>query len=103
MSTDDWSLCVGGGWRALLDGFFESIEKFDCISVTQVKEKFGGLRIYFDHDIECESECYNRVWDMADLIERVSFHTCEQCGGYGKRRAGSWIKTLCDECNRMDT
>ena len=58
--------------------------------ISQVKEKFGGLRFYAVD-----------IPDGGDVIiakyETLSYKTCETCGKEGSRRKGDWIKTLCDE------
>jgi len=33
---------------------------------------------------------------MVRMAESWADHSCETCGGPGKRRDGGWIKTLCD-------
>ncbi len=58
--------------------------------VLQVKEKFGGLRIYVNH-------ANDAIRRRIETAEQESLHTCEVCGRRGKRRENSWIKTLCDE------
>jgi hypothetical protein len=60
---------------------------------VQIKEKFGGLRVYLNGETP----------EMTAAIieaERKSFETCEQCGAPGKLRRGGWISTLCDICAR---
>jgi len=59
------------------------------VVASQVKEKFGTLRFY-----------YNGGDEVVDGIERMaesmSAVTCEDCGAPGKCRTGGWIRTLCD-------
>jgi len=62
-------------------------QKFE---VTQVKEKFGGLRFYTN----CRDEA---ILQRIDVAIQESFHACEICGEPGTLREGRWIKTLCDE------
>jgi len=60
------------------------------VIVAQIKEKFGGLRFYYDggNDI---------IAGMVSMAEAWAEHTCEECGKPGQSRTGGWIKTLCDE------
>ena len=64
----------------------------------QVKEKFGGLRFYYDWltsagDDAAHGEAFERsVW----FVEHLSFYLCEQCGAHGRPRSGGWVRTLCD-------
>ncbi len=102
---------VGAGWHSLLDTFYSAVAEDPNVYVIQVKEKFGGLRIYFDHcciDISksdeelenyiCNHDCaslYNLVRDL----EEKSITICEDCGQAGELRMNrSWIKTLCNTC-----
>jgi hypothetical protein len=59
------------------------------VVATQVKEKFGTLRFYYDGG--------NDIIDgMVRMAEAMSEVTCEQCGAPGEERGGGWIVTLCD-------
>jgi len=58
---------------------------------SQVKEKFGGLRFYMTHGTE-------EVYALISKAEALSCKTCEECGGPGEKRAGTWIRTLCINC-----
>lgn len=79
---------VGEGWHALVDKVYDALP-YDT-KITQVKEKFGGLRIY----------CWGADEEFLDFlidIENESFTICEECGKPGKRRPDlGWVKTLCD-------
>jgi len=58
--------------------------------ILQVKEKFGGLRIHVNDADDAIRQCL-----LVSHLE--SFRAWEICGQPGKRREGSWIKTLCDQ------
>jgi hypothetical protein len=58
--------------------------------VRQIKEKFGGLRFYYDGGD-------GTVDGMVRMAESWAAHSCEECGKLGKSRSGGWIKTLCNE------
>lgn len=65
---------------------------------TQVKEKFGALRIYSSGgDEEIES--------MVSFAETLSRYICEECGKFdttvGSTTKG-WIRSICDECISKD-
>jgi hypothetical protein len=66
-------------------------------SIVQIKEKFGGLRFYYECEASIESE--NRIRGAVDVAESMSFRTCEVCGNPGKcSSAGcNWLSTLCPE------
>ena len=81
-------------WR-LCEDLEPLVAKFEQASgsqfeVLQVKEKFGGLRIYV-------SDADDAIRQRLEAAIQESFHTCEVCGQRGERREGGWTKTLCDE------
>ena len=84
-------LCVGPGWGPLIDEVYDRLPS-DTI-VIQVKEKFGGLRIYVDAAPE-------EFLNFLDEIEDKSWTVCETCGKPGEIRMKGWIKVRCDECER---
>jgi hypothetical protein len=59
------------------------------VTVAQIKEKFGGLRFYYQGGDE-------QIHGMVRMAEAWAGHTCEECGAPGTIRDGGWIKTLCD-------
>ena len=99
----DFTYDVGKGWTEILTNAFKQIaEAFDKegvdfseFSVSQIKEKFGGLRIYTG---SLDVDVADQVCEIIDDAETESCRTCEWCGKLGKARNGGWIKTLCEEC-----
>jgi hypothetical protein len=63
--------------------------KIHWIRVEQIKEKFGGLRFYYQGGDE-------HIDGMVAMAEVWAGHTCETCGNKGDRRNGGWVRTLCD-------
>lgn len=61
------------------------------VKFDQIKEKFGGLRIYY-------SGGDDYVDGVIDMAEEMSYKICEICGNAGKPNKGGWITTLCDGC-----
>ena len=100
----DFTYDVGKGWGGILVNAFKQIaEAFDKagadfseFSVGQIKEKFGGLRIYTG---ALDADVADKVYEIIDDAETESCRTCEWCGKPGKARSGRWIKTMCEECN----
>lgn len=60
------------------------------VIVDQIKEKFGGLRFYYQG-----GDDYIR--GLVSMAESWASKTCEQCGAPGVIRRGGWIRTLCDD------
>lgn len=58
------------------------------MSIQQIKEKFGGLRVYMTG--------WARVRDIIDAYETVSTTTCIRCGKANATRiTGGWISPYC--------
>lgn len=60
------------------------------VVIQQIKEKFGGLRFYYNGGDE-------HINGMVRMAESWAGHVCEDCGAPGEQRGGGWIKTLCDK------
>jgi hypothetical protein len=59
------------------------------VVVQQIKEKFGGLRFYYEGGDDYVS-------GVVEMAESWAGKTCETCGSLGTRRHGGWVRTLCD-------
>jgi hypothetical protein len=82
---------VGEGWAGLVNEAFDKLEKLtDHVVIDQVKEKYGGLRIY-------TSPYHDEFEKVIQELEVRSFTICEDCGKPGALRGGGWYRTLCDE------
>ena len=85
---------VGEGWRPLVEKLVADIAAIDTeVTVSQVKEKFGGLCFY----IYTGSP---KVWKLIEKAEMASYTICEECGAKGKQRSKGkhgWIYTRCNE------
>lgn len=116
---------VGRGWRHLVQVLFDRINHdkrlnptsgFANTVVTQVKEKFGLLRIYFfinaepfepsGRPVPARVTVYEGALDQVegfiDALAAVSGRTCEACGSLGRTRDSGWMLTLCDPCSLKD-
>jgi hypothetical protein len=78
----------------LLDNNIETTETVgpvvEQVIVAQVKEKFGGLRFYYDYGDDF-------IAGLVEMAEIWAENTCEVCGAKGHQRNLSWVRTLCDE------
>lgn len=69
----------------------EPTDPYKGFQVLQVKEKFGSLRIYTNFSDEY-------VDGILDMVESISYKTCEHCGNAGTPNDSGWIVTLCVDC-----
>jgi len=81
------SLCAG--IQHHIDWKNRQSEVVPQVTVTQIKEKFGGLRFYYDGGDEYVS-------GLVTMAAAWASHACEECGSQGVLRHGGWLKTLCD-------
>lgn len=95
---------VGPGWWPILESLCANIQSHidwwnknhekhpvvEQVVVAQIKEKFGGLRFYYDGGDDA-------VRGMVRMAEAWADKHCEECGKPGQSRNTGWIKTLCDE------
>ena len=91
------------GWYDIIHKLLLDIEKemhnwtHDEITnfhVTQVKEKFGGLRFYVAGvPVSGQATVYHLIGEA----ESKSYHICEICSKPGKIRKTAWLQTLCHE------
>ncbi|MDE2106166.1 MAG: hypothetical protein KGL39_53580 [Patescibacteria group bacterium] len=113
---------VGAGWHGLLERLF-AVKPLG-LKIVQVKEKFGGLRVYTSlmpvradvigvgsfvlpdtRPVDVESlakDQQERVLEFEALIQAAeieSFQICETCGAPGHLRPHPWLLTLCDACD----
>ena len=94
--------CVGEGWWPILENLCSNIQSHidwwnknhekhpvvEQVVVAQIKEKFGGLRFYYDGGDD-------QIRGMVRMAESWADHSCEECGAPGTAGGKGWIKTLC--------
>jgi hypothetical protein len=103
--------CVEKGWMPMLEKLLADLnaEGFNGQTgyISQIKEKFGGLRFYVDFcsplgETTLSDEAITRCQDLIDAAEQKSFTICEMCGESGSIRRKGWWKTLCDACAKAE-
>ena len=88
---DELDLQCDAGWHDLvvetIDAMVEAVKPDGKFRVLQIKEKFGGLRIYtFDA----------RLSAIAHAAEERSYTICETCGAPGELGDDDgWYRTAC--------
>ncbi len=99
---------TGNGWFPLINSLCHNIQNYidthnkyqknepliSQVVFLQVKEKFGGLRIYHSGgDAYCRG--------LIAMASTLSYTVCELCGDGGCRNVGptsGWIQTICVNC-----
>jgi len=120
-SCMSWGCEVGNGWYDILsslcwmikqheDNILERIKirnkvgtqngkedlEYFPVKFDQIKEKFGGLRVYFSGGDEY-------IEGLVSMAESFSYQICEECGEKGKPNKGGWISTLCENCRHKNS
>ncbi len=118
----------GKGWKNILEVLFDQIQRFEAVMFfnkqyrtendendwssietteqpytkiifAQIKEKFGGIRIYYD------GGDHQTVRNLVREAENIADITCESCGSADfvkKHNNRGWIYTSCDNCKRSN-
>jgi hypothetical protein len=104
-----WGIEHGDGWYDIISSLCGAIDQhernieerkkynpelsinYERVKFDQVKEKFGGLRVYF-------SGGDDYVRGLVSFAEDISYTVCEVCGQKGSPNKSGWISTLCDNC-----
>lgn len=100
---------IGPGWMPLFEAAMRSMqvvasEARMALTIHQVKEKFGSMRIHYFAETNPKvpdaltQRALETLDHIVDLAEAKSEETCETCGKPGKPRKGGWIKVKCDDC-----
>jgi hypothetical protein len=90
---------IGEGWWPIIESLCSNIQYYinwknresevvPQVVVAQIKEKFGGLRFYYEGGDD-------RIHGMVSMAESWADKSCETCGSPGTSGGKGWIKTLC--------
>jgi hypothetical protein len=88
----------GEGWARLIESTLnvcqhriQNTKGLSDFKFVQIKEKFGGLRMYY-------TSADQYISGVIDLAERLSYTTCETCGAPGARKNyKGWLQASCPE------
>ncbi|KAK0447245.1 hypothetical protein EV421DRAFT_2033626 [Armillaria borealis] len=84
-------LKCGEGWDGLIREICEELKGKDVV-FSQIKEKFGQLRIYVE---EGDEETLRYLLEMEEKSAKV----CEECGAAGNlAESYGWLFATCEEC-----
>jgi len=93
---------IGPGWWPIIESLCANIQSHtdwwnknhekhpvvEQVVVEQIKEKFGGLRFYYQGGDD-------KIQGMVRMAEAWADRSCEECGAPGTAGGKGWIKTLC--------
>lgn len=98
---EPWGDEVDKGWALIVLQCHKELKHLDPkYKISQIKEKFGGLRYYFDSSFDFDSTTRKIMDYVVEAAEHRCSQTCEICGSGGElRKNNGWYKTLCDEHN----
>ena len=88
------SIDVDEGWYQIVVDCDKELTAIDPhYQIFQIKEKFGGLRYYFQPS---QSDTLKAMIEVVSKYEAIAARTCEATGGPGvlMKSIGGWRKTL---------
>lgn len=97
---------TGDGWYNLIYNACKELQEWSDknniqITLLQIKEKFGPIRIYYmivnDNGLNVDQSEIDTIIERA---EELSTQTCEKCGSMEsvERTSFGWIKYFCEGC-----
>ena len=96
---------IADGWSSLVEDFLEEMQNASgcyregTVLVSDIKEKFGGMRIYVEYHLPSED-----ITDFEKIVskyEKLSIRTCSSCGDEQHKmheRKGYWDIVICESC-----
>jgi len=100
---DGWGrwIGVGRGWYRLVTELNQALSRLDPgYVVNQVKEKFGGLRYYYEPSGGLSERTAAAMQSLVMATEAKASQTCEQCGAPAvlQQSAAGLYQTRCPAC-----
>lgn len=94
-----WGFECDDGWFSLINSLCNCIQHYlnqkseiEQVVATQVKEKYGTLRFYFDGGDDY-------IQGLVSMTEYLSGCTCEVCGNPGKLTGNRYdLRLRCEKC-----
>jgi hypothetical protein len=98
---------IGAGWIPVIDRMLADFVSLgwtpEKVEILQIKEKFGGLRVYVAARGEAGQpggkELLDAITKRIHAAEGEAAKTCAWCEGEGSLRGGRWLRVLCAECD----
>jgi hypothetical protein len=106
-----WLDEVPFGWQKLALIYFENIEKIlndhnanNYLRITEVKEKWGKLRIYYSFVNNPKYEQNKWIEDIDRLfatLEKESWKLCIDCGAVASYQTNEYVTPVCGKCKEV--
>lgn len=95
----------GPGWYEIIDLMLLRLSHLKCpsLKVSQIKEKFGILRVYLDYgDVNVNEEIPRLANYIVAEAENASRRICEDCGcgDNSVKTEGRYLLTQCNSCRK---
>jgi len=95
------------GWKDIILSTHNKLKYIDSgYKISQIKQKFGGLRYYYDISFNSYDDIRREIMDdVVAAAEVDASHTCEMCGtdkynaGVETRTDYYFYYTYCKECS----
>lgn len=106
-----WGCEIGNGWNDILSSLCWMIKQHEDnkrwqtewkqkedpeyksdyypVKFDQIKEKYGGLRVYF-------SGGDDYIEGLVSMAEAISYKICDVCGNKGEANKSGWISVRCE-------
>lgn len=90
------------GWHELIIELLDKLQKIENrehlgMTITEIKEKYGELRVYISHGTD-------EMFELIDWYTEKSKTVCEICGEPGKlHKVKGWLMTRCNNCLRKES
>ena len=99
MFKQSFAVSTNPGWYPLVEKLLldiRALPKDDgIVRINQIKEKFGGLRVYAE--VSGSGDFKERVRGMIEQAEKEAYHTCEFCSNPGVLRSAEWMRVTCEK------
>lgn len=97
-SSMRYGVSTGDGWYDIINDACSKLVEYP-VEFSQVKEKFGELRMYFTYtDPNMTPEQLTAIQEIVDEACEKSHRTCDVCGAEGKiRTVHNWLAARCDK------
>jgi hypothetical protein len=103
MFKQSFGVSTNPGWYPMVEKLLldiRALPKDDgLVRINQIKEKFGGLRVYAE--VSGSGDFKERVRGMIEQAEKQASRTCEFCSNPGVLRSAGWMRVTCEKHSKI--